>query len=159
MCIRDRVLYGDVPLISAGTLRQLIHETGAGSAVLTADLDDPSGYGRVLRDSAGRFERIVEDKDATPSELEIREINTGVLIVSAAHLNAYLPTVTSDNGQGEYYLPDILSRLVEDNEQILTINALSDEVLGINDRFQLARAEAEQAARAAPAHDQPRAQA
>ncbi len=139
---RVLVLYGDVPLISVGTLRQLIHETGAGSAVLTADLDDPSGYGRVLRDSAGRFERIVEDKDATPSELEIREINTGVLIVSAAQLNAYLPTVTSDNGQGEYYLPDILSRLVEDNEQILTINALSDEVLGINDRFQLARAEA-----------------
>ena len=135
------VLYGDVPLISEETLRQLIDKAGNGSAVLTAKIDDPAGYGRVIRDQAGCFARIVEDKDATPGEREVDEINTGVLVASSDHLNTYLPSVTSDNEQGEYYLPDILSQLVKDKQQIFTVNASPREILGINDKLQLADAE------------------
>ena len=135
------VLYGDVPLISEETLRQLIDKAGSGSAVLTANIDDPAGYGRVIRDQAGCFERIVEDKDATPRERQVDEINTGILVASADYLNTYLPSVTSDNEQGEYYLPDILSQLVKDKQQIFTVNASPQEILGINDKVQLANAE------------------
>ena len=135
------VLYGDVPLISEETLRQLIDKAGNGSAVLTANIDHPAGYGRVIRDQAGFFERIVEDKDATPRERQVDEINTGVLVTSADYLNTYLPSVTSDNEQGEYYLPDILSQLVKDKQQIFTVNASPREILGINDKVQLADAE------------------
>ncbi len=135
------VLYGDVPLISEETLRQLIDKAGNGSAVLTANIEDPAGYGRVIRDQAGCFSRIVEDKDATSGEREVDEINTGVLVASSDHLNTYLPSVTSDNEQGEYYLPDVLSQLVKDKQQIFTVNASPREILGINDKVQLADAE------------------
>ena len=138
---RVLVLYGDVPLISEETLRQLIDKAGNGSAVLTANIEDPAGYGRVIRDQAGCFSRIVEDKDATSGEREVDEINTGVLVASSDHLNTYLPSVTSDNEQGEYYLPDVLSQLVKDKQQIFTVNASPREILGINDKVQLADAE------------------
>ena len=138
---RVLVLYGDVPLISEETLRQLIDKAGNGSAVLTANIDHPAGYGRVIRDELGCFERIVEDKDATPIERDVDEINTGVLVASADHLKTYLPSVTSDNEQGEYYLPDILSQLVKEKQQVFTVNATPQEILGINDKVQLAYAE------------------
>ena len=138
---RVLVLYGDVPLISEETLRQLIDKAGNGSAVLTANIDHPAGYGRVIRDELGCFERIVEDKDATPRERDVDEINTGVLVASADHLKTYLPSVTSDNEQGEHYLPDILSRLVKEKQQVFTVNATPQEILGINDKVQLAHAE------------------
>ena len=138
---RVLVLYGDVPLISEETLRQLIDKAGNGSAVLTAKIDNPAGYGRVIRDESGYFERVVEDKDATTREREVDEINTGVLVASADYLNTYLPSVTSDNEQGEYYLPDILSQLVKDKQQIFTVSASPQEILGINDKAQLANAE------------------
>ena len=138
---RVLVLYGDVPLISEETLRQLIDKAGNGSAVLTANIDHPAGYGRVIRDELGCFERIVEDKDATPIERDVDEINTGVLVASADHLKTYLPSVTSDNEQGEHYLPDILSRLVKEKQQVFTVNATPQEILGINDKVQLAHAE------------------
>ena len=138
---RVLVLYGDVPLISEETLRQLIDKAGNGSAVLTANIDHPAGYGRVIRDKSGCFERIVEDKDATPRERDVDEINTGVLVASADHLKTYLPSVTSDNEQGEYYLPDILSQLVKEKQQVFTVNATPQEILGINDKVQLANAE------------------
>lgn len=139
---RVLVLFGDVPLISVETLRLLIDRAGNGSAVLTATVDDPTGYGRVLRDGAGIFDRIVEDKDANQKEREINEINTGVLAVTADHLKTYLPSVTSDNEQGEYYLPDILSQLKKEKEPVFIVNAVAEEILGINDRVQLAQAEA-----------------
>ena len=108
------VLYGDVPLIAVPTLRRLEQAAGRERlALLTVDMDDPSGYGRVIRDDAGRVIRIVEEKDATPAERAVREVNTGVLVAPVAQLRAWLGRLTNDNAQGEYYLTDIIGMAVE----------------------------------------------
>ena len=96
------VLYGDVPLVREATLRRLLEAAREGLAVLTVELDDPAGYGRVLRDQAGRVARIVEHKDASPSERAVREVNAGFYALSAPRLAGWLKKITNRNAQKEY---------------------------------------------------------
>ena len=134
------VLYGDVPLIVPQTLRALLARCGEGElAILTVHLDDPNGYGRILRDSHGRVRSIVEQKDANESELQIREVNTGILAVSAHHLKRWLPQLSNGNAQGEYYLTDIIAMAVADGVTVSASQPGSpEEVQGVNNRAQLA---------------------
>ncbi|NNF61147.1 MAG: bifunctional UDP-N-acetylglucosamine diphosphorylase/glucosamine-1-phosphate N-acetyltransferase GlmU [Gammaproteobacteria bacterium] len=137
------VLYGDVPLITADTLQELVDAAGDdGLGVLTAVLPDPDGYGRIVRDDAGNVQRIVEQKDATEQQLLIAEVNTGFVACSAALLRAWVAKLSSDNAQGEYYLTDVIAMAVADGVTVNTVEAWSaEEVLGINDRRQLAEVE------------------
>ena len=139
------VLYGDVPLVRAEALRELVALAAAGElALLTVMLDDPEGYGRILRDAAGRVRAIVEQKDATPEQRAIREGNTGVLALGARALRAYLGRLKSDNTQGEYYLTDVVGMAVADGLAVAPLLAATEsEVLGVNDKLQLAQLEAE----------------
>jgi len=137
------VLYGDVPLIEAATLRPLVDKARTGRlAVLGVQLDDPAGYGRLVRDAAGRVVRIVEEKDATESELSVREVNTGILAAPARKLRGWLSGLSSENAQGEYYLTDVVAMAVADGVTVEAMLAPTvAEVLGINDRAQLAALE------------------
>ncbi len=142
------VLYGDVPLIATETLQALLAETrhdggnSGGLALLTVVLDDPTGYGRIVRDDAGRIQAIVEHKDATEAQRAICEVNTGILAVSANHLNRWLPALSANNAQGEYYLTDIVAMAVAEDTSVRAIHASSEEeVQGVNDRVQLAQLE------------------
>ncbi len=138
------VLYGDVPLITAETLGQLVEQAADAPALLTATLTDPSGYGRIVRGVSGQLTCVVEDKDCTEHQRAIAEINTGVLAAPAADLLEYLPRVGNDNQQGEHYLPDVLGLAVEDGKQVASVLATSEmEILGVNDRGQLAQVERE----------------
>ncbi len=140
---RVLVLYGDVPLLKAATLRELLQQSGAGLALLTVVLADPAGYGRVLRDRKGSVKAIVEQKDATAAQLKIREGNTGVLAVPASLLRRWLKRLRSDNAQGEYYLTDIVAMAVKDKVAVRPLVAATEpEVLGVNDKLQLAQLEA-----------------
>ncbi|MEE4107717.1 MAG: bifunctional UDP-N-acetylglucosamine diphosphorylase/glucosamine-1-phosphate N-acetyltransferase GlmU, partial [Halieaceae bacterium] len=135
------VLYGDVPLLRAETLLRLIDSA---PALLTADFDDPTGYGRVIRDAQNQLVGVIEHKDADAAQRAVREVNTGVLAYPAALLADYLPKVGNHNAQGEYYLPDVLSMAVAAGHRVAALQAGdASEVLGINDRAQLAEAEAE----------------
>lgn len=138
------VLYGDVPLIRAATLSDLVARAGPKSlALLSARLDDPAGYGRVIRDTAGRVARIVEHKDANHKERAIPEINTGVLAAPAARLRGWLGALKADNAQGEYYLTDCIGAAVRDGCAVEAVIAeTAAEVLGVNDKLQLAEVEA-----------------
>lgn len=137
------VLFGDVPLVQQRTLQRLIKDsTSYGLALLTAFLDDPSGYGRVVRNELGDVERVVEDKDASLEERRIREINTGLMALPAKLLRTSLTQLTNDNAQGEYYLTDVIEVAFKQGVRIEGIAVDSPtEVLGINDRAQLAFAE------------------
>jgi bifunctional UDP-N-acetylglucosamine pyrophosphorylase/glucosamine-1-phosphate N-acetyltransferase len=137
------VLYGDVPLIRATTLADLVSRSGPDAlALLSARLPDPAGYGRVLRDAAGRVARIVEERDASHEERVIAEINTGVLAAPAARLRRWLGALRADNSQGEYYLTDCIGAAVRDGCTVEAVVAASPaEVLGVNDKIQLAEAE------------------
>ena len=109
------VLYGDVPLTSAATLQTLIRHAGKEKlAVLTVELDDPTGYGRIIRE-AGRIVRIVEQKDASDIQRAIREVNTGILVAPTRALKSWLSKLSNNNAQGEYYLTDIIAQAVADN--------------------------------------------
>ena len=134
------ILYGDVPLISGSTLVSLLsclHTSDL--ALLTVDLPDPSGYGRIVRDRNDRVIRIVEQKDATARELEITEINTGIMAVSRPRLEAWLSRIDNNNAQKEYYLTDIIALAVEDGVNIQAVHPnCEEEVMGVNDRKQLA---------------------
>jgi bifunctional UDP-N-acetylglucosamine pyrophosphorylase / glucosamine-1-phosphate N-acetyltransferase len=138
------VLYGDVPLIRAETLADIAKRAGAASiALLSAKPLDPAGYGRVVRDAAGRVVRIVEEKDANHEERAIGEINTGVLAAPAARLRAWLGALRADNAQGEYYLTDCIGAAVRDGCAVEAVVAgTAAEVLGVNDKRELAAAEA-----------------
>lgn len=140
---RVLVLYGDVPLISPATLERLIAvsaDTDLG--LLTAELDDPTGYGRILRDTTGRVIRIVEEKDASPAERAIREINTGFLVADRARLDDWLARIGNDNAQGEYYLTDIVALAAADGVTVATSQPDTlAEITGVNDRVQLAELE------------------
>jgi bifunctional UDP-N-acetylglucosamine pyrophosphorylase / glucosamine-1-phosphate N-acetyltransferase len=142
---RVLVLYGDVPLIQAATLKDLVARAGERSlALLSVMLDDPTGYGRVLRDNAGNVYRIVEQKDATRKELAVRESNTGLMAAPAAALRRWLASLRNDNAQGEYYLTDVVTLAVRDGFKVEAVVAPTvAEVLGVNDRLQLAELEAE----------------
>ena len=143
------VLSGDVPLIDPEAIAELVaaHARGGAAATMaTAVLDDPSGYGRVVRDADGAVARVVETKkagDATEAELEIREVNSGIYAFSGAALLAALPRLTSDNAQRELYLPQALDLLRADGE-LVAGHVLEDErlMLGVNDRVALARVRA-----------------
>jgi bifunctional UDP-N-acetylglucosamine pyrophosphorylase/glucosamine-1-phosphate N-acetyltransferase len=136
------VLYGDVPLIRAATLRRLIDAAGAGRlALLTAHLDDPHGYGRIVR-VGGKVTRIVEEKDADDAERAIREINTGILVAPGAALARWLPQLGNRNAQGEYYLTDIVQLAVAEGMEVVTAHPADNwETDGINSKAQLARLE------------------
>ncbi len=140
---RVMVLYGDVPLLQAETLNSLAARAGSNAvALLTVMLANPVGYGRVLRDARGRVKGIVEHKDAKPAQLKIREGNTGVLVAPARALKAWLAKLKSDNAQGEYYLTDVIAMAVRDGLKVEALVAADEmEVLGVNDRVQLATLE------------------
>ena len=138
------VLYGDVPLIRSQTLAKLIAESAEHQslALLTVKLDDPTGYGRIVRDAAGAVQAIVEHKDASAEQHLINEINTGILAVSAAHLNQWLPKLSANNAQGEYYLTDIIAMAAAQGVPVTAIHPEDEyEVQGVNDRVQLAQLE------------------
>lgn len=139
------VICGDTPLISDVTIRGFIehHNTmGAKATVLTATTDNPHGYGRIIRNSAGTVERIVEEKDATDEERSVKEINTGTFVFDNKALFNALKLVNNDNAQGEYYLPDVLKILREENETVAAFTCENfSETIGINDRIALAKAE------------------
>jgi bifunctional UDP-N-acetylglucosamine pyrophosphorylase/glucosamine-1-phosphate N-acetyltransferase len=143
------ILSGDVPLVGPDTIAELLdaHATaGAQATVATTVLDDPSGYGRVVRDSAGRLERIVETKtagDSTQSEREIREVNTGLLVFERRALEGALPQLSTDNAQAERYLPQALEALRAEGMTV-AVHELPDPraVLGVNDLADLARVRA-----------------
>lgn len=136
------VLYGDVPLIRAETLQRLVDAAGNDRlALLTAHLDDPHGYGRIVRVD-GQVTRIVEEKDADDAERAIREINTGILVAPGAALARWLPQLGNRNAQGEYYLTDIVAMAVAEGMEIVTAHpAASWETDGVNSKAQLARLE------------------
>jgi len=134
------VLYGDVPLIRPETLQPMVEQARNGMlSVLTAVLDNPFGYGRMLRDDNGRLTRIVEHKDASEEQLQINEINTGFLAAPAGLLRGWLSKLDNSNVQGEYYLTDIIAMAVNDGIQVESASAADEfEILGVNDRVQLA---------------------
>jgi bifunctional UDP-N-acetylglucosamine pyrophosphorylase / glucosamine-1-phosphate N-acetyltransferase len=139
------VLLGDDPLLDADTIEGLVaaHEkSGAAATMLTAELDDPAGYGRVVRDAEGQVERVVETKtpgDATEQELAIREVNTGIFAFEGGALLATLSDLRSDNAQGELYLPDVLPRMRDAGRPTGAHPAADwDRPLGVNDRVDLA---------------------
>jgi bifunctional UDP-N-acetylglucosamine pyrophosphorylase/glucosamine-1-phosphate N-acetyltransferase len=138
------VLYGDVPLISAASLRRLTAAAGEGAlAVLSVDLDDASGYGRIVRGADGRVSGIVEHRDANAEELSIREANSGLLAAPAARLRGWLLGLGTNNVQREYYLTDVVALAVAAGDRVDAVRAANaDEVLGVNDRLQLAQVEA-----------------
>jgi bifunctional UDP-N-acetylglucosamine pyrophosphorylase / glucosamine-1-phosphate N-acetyltransferase len=137
------VLFGDVPLARRATLEQLLAGTGAQSvAVLTVVLADPTGYGRIVRDGAGNVVRIVEQKDANTKERAINEINTGLIAAPAGALRKWLAALKNDNAQGEYYLTDIILMAARDRVRVNAVIAPTEtEVLGVNDKVQLAQLE------------------
>lgn len=138
------ILLGDAPLVSEGTLRQLLTAANdSGFALLTAHLENPYGYGRIIRDAEGYLARIVEEKDATPEEKALNEVNTGMMAVSSAWLAEWLPQLKNDNAQGEYYLTDLVSFAHQAGKKVAAVSAVdARETAGINTREQLAEAEA-----------------
>ena len=135
------VLYGDVPLIRAETLRSLCQAAGKGLALLTVELDDPRGYGRIIR-SRGAIRRIVEEKDATKAERALREINTGILVLPTARLKAWLAGLSNKNAQKEYYLTDLIAAAVADKVPVSSAQPGAPwETLGVNSKAQLAELE------------------
>ena len=136
------ILYGDVPLLNSETLGDLVKKVSANNiALLTVNLADPSGYGRIVRENK-KVVSIVEHKDASDEIKKIQEVNTGILAVRAAYLNECLNKIDNNNVQGEYYLTDIIAMAVSDVNEIFTTQAINSyEVEGVNDRKQLARLE------------------
>ncbi len=136
------VLYGDVPLTRADTLKRLLHAGRDSLAILTVNLTDPSGYGRIVRDAQGRVVRIVEEKDASAEEKAICEVNTGIMAIPTARLNTWLSQLSNQNAQGEYYLTDIVALAVAEGVHINTAQPQAEwEVLGVNSKVQLAELE------------------
>lgn len=142
---RVLILYGDVPLIQADTLKRLLESHGKESlpafSLLTMHCEDPFGYGRILREK-GQVIGIREQKDASDAEKEIREVNTGIMLAWAAHLKDWLPKLSNENKQSEYYLTDVVSMAAHDRIPVLTGRPTHNwEVEGVNDRLQLANLE------------------
>ena len=139
------ILFGDVPLVQAATMQRLVDAAANGEAlgVLSVRMKDPSGYGRIVRDRAGTVARIVEHKDANQKERAIDEVNTGLMAASARRMREWLAQLRNDNAQAEYYLTDVVVMAAKAG---LKVNAIladrEDEVLGVNDKVQLAEVEA-----------------
>ena len=138
------VLYGDVPLISEGTLTELLEKADSGAlALLSVMLTDPTGYGRVIRNDRGQPQKIVEQKEANETELTVCEVNTGILACPARPLRDWLGRLGNKNSQGEYYLTDVIAMAVADRYPVDVLIAASEiEVMGVNDKQQLAELEA-----------------
>jgi bifunctional UDP-N-acetylglucosamine pyrophosphorylase/glucosamine-1-phosphate N-acetyltransferase len=149
------LLCGDVPLLKPETLTELLahhRREGAVATVLTALLDQPHGYGRIIRGATG-VERIVEEKDATPAERAVREINTGIYVFAAPRIFTLLAGLTNDNAQGEYYLTDVIAAARAAGERVAALAVVdAEDAMGINDRIQLAEAGAALRARINQAH-------
>ena len=142
------VLYGDVPLIGSSTLKRLIQlaDGVAGQdsalALLTQDLVDPQGYGRIMRNAVDEVTAIIEEKDANRQQRSIQEINTGIMVLPSQHLKRWLKALKASNAQGEYYLTDVIAMAVKDGVPIRTTQATNAwETIGVNDRAQLAALE------------------
>lgn len=136
------ILYGDVPLVQTATIERLAAAAADGPAILTVLETDPTGYGRIIRAADGAVQAIVEEKDASPEQRAINEVNTGLMAVPVRQLGPWLDALKSDNAQGEYYLTDIVASAVADGVQVAAVTADSAvEVMGINDKAQLAVAE------------------
>ncbi len=136
---RVLVLYADVPLITTATLQKLIKKSAISKlAILTTKLDDPTGFGRIIRDQHGAVSQIIEERDATISERKIKEINSGILVTDQEILAKYLSRLKRGNKQREYYLTDLVKMLVKDGKGVasLMVNN-SDEVSGVNSKYQL----------------------
>lgn len=136
------VLYGDVPLIGAASLTRLAAAAGNDKlGILTVEMDDPTGYGRIIREQ-GKIRRIVEQKDGNAEELAVHEINTGIMVIPTVPLKRWLSALTNDNAQGEYYLTDIVAKAVSENIDIVSVQPDSfRETLGVNSKSQLAALE------------------
>lgn len=134
------ILYADVPLISARTLKHLLESTPQnGLGLVVAELENPAGLGRIIRNEMGNIVRIVEHKDATPKQLKIREINTGIMTTQGRHLKKWLPKLKNNNRQKEYYLTDIVSLAVAEDFPVGGVLVHHpEEVQGVNDRWELA---------------------
>lgn len=136
------VLYGDVPLVRSETLSELVKATGDGVGVLSVVLDDPTGYGRILRDSEHRITGIVEEKDASPEQRAIREVNTGIMLLPGNRVASWLAALKNDNAQGEYYLTDVVRLAIADGVPVMGVCAPVEwETLGVNSKSQLAHLE------------------
>ena len=132
------VLLGDVPLIETSTLEKLCHKATQGLGLLTVKLENPKGYGRIIR-SADQVLGIVEEKDATEEQRKIDEVNTGIMVLPTQHLSRWLSSLSNKNAQGEYYLTDVIAKAVEESIPVVTVEASSaDEVQGVNSKSQLA---------------------
>lgn len=138
-------LYGDVPLIQLDTLKRMAAKATENTLILlTVTVKNPTGYGRIVRDHQDKVIAIVEQKDASEKEKEIREVNTGILLAPNAHLQAWLAQLTNHNAQGEYYLTDVIAMAAHDGIDIVTVQPTNEmEVAGVNDRVQLAALERE----------------
>jgi bifunctional UDP-N-acetylglucosamine pyrophosphorylase/glucosamine-1-phosphate N-acetyltransferase len=137
------VLYGDVPLIRPPSLKKLIALADAGAlAVLSVDLEDATGYGRIVRNAEGQIRAIVEHKDASPEQLQIRELNTGLMAAPARHLREWLLGLGSNNSAREYYLTDVVAGAVHAGHRVDPVHSTyTSEVMGVNDKIQLAKVE------------------
>ena len=137
------VLYGDVPLIRPATIQKILAVvTESTMGLLTINLDQPTGYGRIVRNTKGDITEIIEQKDASVEQLKITEVNTGVLALQSSQLSDWLPKITNNNAQGEYYLTDLVSIAREAGVEIISVNPESaTEVEGVNNRVQLSQLE------------------
>jgi bifunctional UDP-N-acetylglucosamine pyrophosphorylase/glucosamine-1-phosphate N-acetyltransferase len=136
------LLYGDVPLVRAATLKRLLEAAPEGLAVLTADLENPAAYGRVVRDASGRVKRIVEQRDASPAEHALREINVGFYALSARRLSGWLKKIDNRNAQKEYYLTDLVGLAVAEGVPVVAVKAADAwEAAGVNSKGELAALE------------------
>jgi bifunctional UDP-N-acetylglucosamine pyrophosphorylase / glucosamine-1-phosphate N-acetyltransferase len=136
------VLYGDVPLTSSATLKRLLQAAGDGLGILTVNLNNPAGYGRIVRGANGDVQCIVEEKDANVEQKAICEVNTGIMVIPSERLARWLGQLKNDNTQGEYYLTDVVALAVADGVAIRTSQPVNEwEVLGVNSKVQLAELE------------------
>ncbi len=136
------ILYGDVPLLSAGTLKTMLAQPVQGIHLLTVKLDNPKGYGRIVRNGQNQVQAIVEEKDADDATRRIGEVNTGILCAPTAKLRDWLNKLENHNAQGEYYLTDIIAMAVADGLPVETCQPETiDEVMGVNDQAQRAELE------------------
>ncbi len=138
---RTLVLYADVPLVTQDTLKRLM-DCAAQLALLTVELDDPAGYGRILRDASGRVTGSVEEKDASAKQKGIREVNTGLIAADTSLLRDWLGRIGASNAQREFYLTDVAALAVKDKASVATVQPSAPwEILGVNSKQQLARLE------------------
>jgi bifunctional UDP-N-acetylglucosamine pyrophosphorylase/glucosamine-1-phosphate N-acetyltransferase len=137
---RVLILYGDVPLIKTETLKHFIKDTPESAlGIITAELPDPTGFGRIIRNAKNKITAIVEEKDATQEQRSVNEVNSGIYLIPAAYLQKWLPALTNENAQKEFYLTDIIKMAVKEKIAIHSIHPRNyEEILGVNDRLQLA---------------------